>query len=131
MPLHGSPPEEPPPARGAPASGSGLLCRAEPQPGTLAHVQPDLAVLPKIFQKLQLEKVSPCVSPYKGREWPWVREGAGLSPQGRLPGFPRVCGGRDDAWLGPDCGLFWPLTTSSLLVLYFQHLGARMGLRDY
>lgn len=63
LPTRTSPTEQWPAAPRAPAPGPGLLCRAERRPGTLAHVQPKLAVLLKIFQRLQLEKVSPCFSP--------------------------------------------------------------------
>lgn len=56
----------------------------------LARVQPKLAVLPKIFQRLRLEKLIPLLSPQNGGE-PAERGRAAPSVQGRPHWSPRAC----------------------------------------
>ena len=67
----------------------------------LAWVQPSLAVLPKIFQKLQLEKVTPCFFTIKwegvGSERRWCYQ-----LRAGLPDSPRACTSGGYAWLASD-----------------------------
>lgn len=90
----------------------------------LAWVQPNLAVLPKMFQRLQLEKVIPCFAPLNGRVLAQIGGGIINSRQACLthrgPAEAGVVPGWDVNPELSDSSFFLPLTVSLSLGLNLE-----------